>query len=61
METTDEIKRAFNYLHSQEGTSQYLMEKTLLSRERVERIYQLGEPWPMLDRVSWNAYPSSVN
>ncbi len=49
METASEIKRAFDYLNSQEGTMQYLMWKTLLPRERVERIYGLGNPWPMFD------------
>ncbi len=44
-----QIKRELDYLNSQEGTIQYWMERTLLSRERVERIYGLGIPCPLLD------------
>ncbi len=61
METGSEIKRAFDYLHSQEGTIQYLMEKTLLPRERVERIYQLGKPWPVSVPKGWEHQQACID
>ncbi len=61
METASEIKRAFDYLNSQEGTIQYLMGKTLLPRERVERIYQLGEPWPVPVPGGWEHQQACID
>jgi len=63
METASEIKRKIDYLISQEGTIQYLMEKTLLPRERVERIYQLGGSgsWPLVLPKGWKHIQACMN
>ena len=61
METASDIKKAFDYLKSQEGTTKYLMEKTLLPREKVERIRQLGEPWPERRPEGWEHQQACVD
>lgn len=53
METVSEILEAAEQLNSQEGTIQFLMEQTFFSRERVERIHRLGEPWPLSLPEGW--------
>ena len=45
--TTEEILSAYDKLRSQEGRIDFLMTRTLLSRERTETIDRLGNPWPM--------------
>ena len=52
MNTVEEIREAFARLTSKEGTIQFLSQQTLLSPERVKRIHQFGDPWPLPESVS---------
>ena len=51
MNTIEEVKHAFDRLNSEEGTFQFIAQRTCLSPERVERIYRLGYPWPLLEEA----------
>ena len=60
MSTIQEIQSTFNSLNSEEGTIQFISQHTLLPRERAERIYRLGSPWPMWDNQPELSYFSAI-
>ena len=60
MSTIQEIQQAFNSLNSEEGTILFISQHTLLPRERVERIYRLGSPWPMWENQPELSYFSAI-
>ena len=60
MNTIQEIQQAFNSLNSDEGTIQFISQHTLLPRERVERIYRLGSPWPIWENEPELGYFSAI-
>jgi len=49
MNTINEINARMTELISWHGTIQFIAQRTLLPEARVERIYELGDPWPTLD------------
>ncbi len=60
MGTIQEIQNTFNSLNSEEGTIQFISQHTLIPRERVERIYRLGSPWPMWENQPELSYFSTI-
>ena len=62
MNTIREVKQAFDELISEEGTLQFIAQKTLLSLDRVERLYRLGYPWELLaDSPIFELFESARN
>jgi hypothetical protein len=60
MDTAQKIKEAFDTLNSNEGTLQFIAQRTYLPMERVERIYQLGSPWPLLNDAPEGVYFTAI-
>ena len=60
MNTVQKIKEAFDTLTSDEGILHFIAQQTCLPMERVERIYQLGSPWPLLNDAPEWAYFTAI-
>ncbi len=60
MNTIQDIQKAFDDLKSEDGTLQFIAQRTLLPRERVERIYRLGSPWPIWENEPELEYFSAI-
>jgi len=52
MSTIKEIQEAMAHLTSPEGTLEFLSQRTHLSPERVASIQQVGEPWPLPEKIA---------
>ncbi|MEE8125767.1 MAG: hypothetical protein V3T42_08145 [Nitrospirales bacterium] len=52
MSTIKEIQEAVAHLTSPEGTLGFLSKRTHLSPERVSSIQQVGEPWPLPEKIA---------
>ena len=48
METINEIKQTLKKLTSKEGITHFLAEQTALPKKRVQRIFEAGTPWPLV-------------
>ena len=61
MTTLHEIKAAFDYLNSQEGTQKFLTERTLLVPKRVEKIYAFLGNFPIPEPAGWEQEQSCLD
>jgi len=51
MNTIQEVIESFNNLNSEDGAIQFILQRTYLPKDRAERIYRLGSPWPFPEGI----------